>query len=248
MLHRPMSRKLGALALLIAVLFALRTAWEFFDLSFPGYGSTAYAQNNSAEEPPARLTQQDGRCVFTGTGDKGTEPFEITSGNWRVSYEYPNVGQGTQLSLTVAVFDENDERIRADREPSGSGKTGEDASTSGTFVVNSTPGVYYLEVVPENDQREWRVSVDPCAGSASGSGGTTTPRPAPEPTQKASEPPPERTLEAPKTTQSQQSNQQPGSLMKAGGPAVGPFPLMPDGSCPKEYPVKRNGACYVSDR
>jgi hypothetical protein len=35
------------------------------------------------------------------------------------------------------------------------------------------------------------------------------------------------------------------SLLDAGGAAHGPVPLMPDGSsCPVEYPVARNGACY----
>ena len=36
------------------------------------------------------------------------------------------------------------------------------------------------------------------------------------------------------------------SLMNAGGPLKGPVPLMPDGSCPKEYPVERSGACFTS--
>ncbi len=35
-----------------------------------------------------------------------------------------------------------------------------------------------------------------------------------------------------------------GTLFDAGGPAIGPVPLMPDGSCPAEYPVKQDGACY----
>ena len=34
------------------------------------------------------------------------------------------------------------------------------------------------------------------------------------------------------------------SLFDAGGPASGPVPLMPGGSCPEEYPVERRGACY----
>ena len=38
---------------------------------------------------------------------------------------------------------------------------------------------------------------------------------------------------------------QPGTdLFDSGGPTTGPFPLMPDGTCPKEFPVKRDGACY----
>lgn len=36
-----------------------------------------------------------------------------------------------------------------------------------------------------------------------------------------------------------------GNLFNAGGPTHGPVPLMPDGSCPAEYPVKQNGACYA---
>ena len=37
---------------------------------------------------------------------------------------------------------------------------------------------------------------------------------------------------------------QAGSLLKAGGMVKGPVPLMPNGSCPKEYPVERMDACY----
>lgn len=35
-----------------------------------------------------------------------------------------------------------------------------------------------------------------------------------------------------------------GNLMQAGGPANGPVPPMPDGSCPVEFPTERSGACY----
>ena len=35
-----------------------------------------------------------------------------------------------------------------------------------------------------------------------------------------------------------------GTLMDAGGPASGPMPLMPNGSCPEEFPTERGGACY----
>ena len=34
------------------------------------------------------------------------------------------------------------------------------------------------------------------------------------------------------------------SLLDAGGAAEGPVPLMPNGSCPSEYPAKQDGACY----
>ena len=35
-----------------------------------------------------------------------------------------------------------------------------------------------------------------------------------------------------------------GNLFEAGGPTSGPAPLMPDGSCPREFPTMREGACY----
>jgi hypothetical protein len=35
-----------------------------------------------------------------------------------------------------------------------------------------------------------------------------------------------------------------GSLLEAGGPTSGPVPLMPEGGCPREFPIKRDGACY----
>jgi hypothetical protein len=33
-------------------------------------------------------------------------------------------------------------------------------------------------------------------------------------------------------------------LFNAGGPKSGPVPLMPDGSCPAEFPTQQGGACY----
>jgi hypothetical protein len=37
-----------------------------------------------------------------------------------------------------------------------------------------------------------------------------------------------------------------GDLFNAGGPAGGPVPPMPDGGCPSEYPVLKDGACYTA--
>ena len=54
-----------------------------------------------------------------------------------------------------------------------------------------------------------------------------TPSPAPDPPTPAPDPPPDQ-----------------GTLMNAGGPTTGPVPMMPNGSCPRELPVKRDGACY----
>jgi hypothetical protein len=64
----------------------------------------------------------------------------------------------------------------------------------------------------------------------------TTPPPPPPPT------PPRPPLPSPAPPP--EPNQ--GTLMNAGGPTAGPAPRMPDGSCPKEFPQERGGACYGS--
>ncbi len=38
-----------------------------------------------------------------------------------------------------------------------------------------------------------------------------------------------------------------GNLLQAGGPDDSPLPLMPNGGCPREYPMKASGACYSSN-
>src|ERR671916_748976 len=84
-------------------------------------------------------------------------------------------------------------------------------------------------------------------------GSTTTPSPSPSPTPNPapspSPSPPLRPTPAPTPRptpppQPLRSNDDRGTLMNAGGTTNGPVPLMPDGSCPPEYPVKQAAACY----
>jgi hypothetical protein len=35
------------------------------------------------------------------------------------------------------------------------------------------------------------------------------------------------------------------NLLKAGGPEIGPVPHMPNGGCPKEFPISENSACFA---
>lgn len=48
----------------------------------------------------------------------------------------------------------------------------------------------------------------------------------------------------PPLTGSNQSPRPNADLFEAGGPEDGPVPPMPNGSCPREFPTARNGACY----
>jgi hypothetical protein len=71
---------------------------------------------------------------------------------------------------------------------------------------------------------------------------TKTPPPASSPPPKT--PPPTTSASPPSSASASPRPQPPSDLFNAGGPTRGPVPLMPDGGCPKEFPVKHNGLCY----
>ncbi len=53
---------------------------------------------------------------------------------------------------------------------------------------------------------------------------------------------PETTTASPAPTTT--ASPAPTTILDSGGPADGPAPLMPDGGCPAEFPVKKDGACH----
>jgi outer membrane biosynthesis protein TonB len=88
----------------------------------------------------------------------------------------------------------------------------------------------------------------------SGDGSPTTPRPSPSPSPTPSPSPrpppgpPPSPSPGPRPTPPPSPAPDPapnrGTLMEAGGPTAGSVPLMPDGSCPREFPDKQPGGCY----
>ena len=76
-----------------------------------------------------------------------------------------------------------------------------------------------------------------------------SPQPSPSPLAPSKTPatPPKTPPPAPKTPPpAPKAQPDSGTLMKAGGSSTGPAPLMPNGSCPQEFPNVRDGACYSS--
>ena len=79
---------------------------------------------------------------------------------------------------------------------------------------------------------------------------TTSPATA-SPTTTTASPAPTTTTASPSPTTTTTASPSPstpspsGRMLKSGGPAHGPVPLMPGGECPSEYPVRKDGACYV---
>ena len=80
---------------------------------------------------------------------------------------------------------------------------------------------------------------------------TTTSTVTASPTTTTASPAPTTTTASPSPTTTTTASPSPstpspsGRMLKSGGPAHGPVPLMPGGECPSEYPVRKDGACYV---
>ena len=82
-------------------------------------------------------------------------------------------------------------------------------------------------------------------GSSSSSSASASPTPtttsSPAPTSSASPSAAEEQYDKPTAAKQQYGEE---ILFESGGSTVGQVPLMPDGSCPVEFPVKANGACH----
>lgn len=179
--------------------------------------------------------------TFTGTGQRRTDLFDIGTNSWAVFYEFVDTEQGEpELSLDVTVYDERGGTVPADLEPPDPAE----GPNAGTFDVQSSPGRYSLDIRPSSPDREYIVEAAECEGGPSGGGGETTGSVPPPPPPQPAPPPPPPPQPPPPRPQPSPPPPPPAPPFKAGGPQDGPVPTMPGGSCPKEFPAKRGGACY----
>src|SRR5215217_953136 len=86
------------------------------------------------------------------------------------------------------------------------------------------------------------VSTKSGADFSRGCAPTKTPPPASIPPTKT--PPRKSNLSPPRSASASPTPQPPRDLFNSGGPTNGPVPLMPDGECPVEFPVKHDRLCY----
>lgn len=211
-------------AIFVAVLagaFTLRMAWEVFDLRLPSPDSVARAQGTGGGQRLQPTQQTGDTIVFTGSGADlaTTETFEISASQWTITSESDPPGNNP----LITVLTENDDLIDTSERFKFNGPD--------TYSVTAEPGSYYLEITPLVENASYTVTVDQGGGSATAS-------------------PPSTATASPPSTSSPQPQQSPpptsrDDLFSAGGPSAGPLPLMRDGGCPKEYPVKRSSACYA---
>jgi hypothetical protein len=164
--------------------------------------------------------------TFTGTGIKETQPFTVTSDTWRLRYDVQSSTPDQQFSsFDMSVYKTGNtipESVITLERP------GSDAT-----YVNAGAGTYYLSI--ESANATWTVTVEEC--SASAPSGSPNPKGSASSSAPASKP-------ATKPAPASPSRQPKPNLFDSGGPENGPVPLMPDGGCPTEFSVERDGLCY----
>jgi hypothetical protein len=209
-----MALRLLIVALVLASGFTLRLAWE-----------------EMADPSTPALAQQPGSGPPAGTPATGTNP-DNPAGNPDL-ITIPAAGCDVSPGASVTVED-------------GDGTTARFVNGQGGIIITSTGSE--LEVEGPNDQNMGDlvetsdpgfdtdgdytvVSTTGISCQDSGGGNTASPTSAATPTSTA-------------TPTSAADDQYDRDLFNAGGPSSGPVPLMPDGSCPAEYPVEQSGACY----
>ena len=168
-------------------------------------------------------------------------PFEVSGDKVRISGTTRSLDpQGTTPILSVTLRDEGGIPV-----VSSVPIEGEAVSKD----IPSGPGTFLLEILTVTDI-EYTLTVEDCtsspssAGTSQKGGDTTGPSPSPPPRPSTSPSPRPNPTPPPNLTPQTPSNSTPAPPFKAGGPQDGPVPLMPGGSCPKEFPVKQGKACY----
>jgi hypothetical protein len=174
--------------------------------------------------------------TFRGSGIKDTQPFTVTSDTWRLRYDFQSTTPDRQSSsFDMSVYKTGNtipESVITIERPG-----------SDTTYVQAGAGTFYLSIGSANAR--WSVTVDEC--SASAPSGSPNPGGSASTSSSASKPPstPVSTSPPPKPKPSPKSKR---NLFDSDGPENGAVPLMPDGGCPKEFPIKRADVCHTESR
>jgi hypothetical protein len=226
-------------AVALTVILVVGIAMATYGLEvIPEKSAEAQSQvpNERCPGPSSPILQERGGGASTiSRGYANYGPFTTTSDSFVVRLDASSSRPG---GAAVVVGEVND--------PSNPGVIRRQAfQTPGTIslLIQNGPGDYAITVGFVGSG--YTITVEECAGGRPSGARTTTPRttaPTSVPADSgasatpstSSSPPRDSTLDAGPDT----------DLFESGGPQSGPLPLMSDGSCPKEFPTKTNGACY----
>ncbi len=207
-------------ALLGLCAISLRLAWGVSG-EFPlNLGTTAFAQQGGCRT----VTHLDGH------GSQQSEPFEISGQTFRVNFEADNPGETPGFAF-FNVLDENDGVVQPDSQDLSQD---DPDHVKGSATFSSGPGSYTIEIASQS--ADYTIDVEDCGASAPRS----TNQPNPSRAKQDNDPPSTNQRGAARGAQGSKDRE----LLKAGGPADGLVPVMPDGGCPAEYPIEQDGACH----
>ena len=226
-----------AVALTVILLVGIAIATYALDV-LPEQPAEAQSQvpNERCPGPSSPILRERGGGASTlSRGYANYGPFTTTSDSFVVRLDASSSRPG---GAAVVVGEVND--------PANPGVIRRQAfQTPGTtsLLIQNGPGDYVITVGFVGSG--YTVTVEECAGGRASGPPRTTPRTTTSTSLPAessasatpstpSRPPRDSTLDAGPDT----------DLFESGGPRSGPLPLMPDGGCPREFPVKTNGACY----
>jgi hypothetical protein len=206
-------------------------------------GPAAQAQQGAGDCPGAQTIN-----TTTGSDDKQSQTFQTTGDSFRVTTSItPTTSQDPNDAGADADVTSQDDQIID--------TVGHDGAGSESSIVSAPPGSYFLDIVADN--ADYTFTVEDCTGdtvggsttseeTTAGGGTTSAPKPSPSPPTRPSPkstppPPPPPPAPPPRPTPPPPP---PAPVFNAGGPSEGPVPPIPGGDCPKEFPVKKHGACY----
>lgn len=181
--------------------------------------------------------------TITGSGDQDSPPFTTTTNSFRISYQ-------TTANDPQAPFYADVQNADPNGPPPTSGSISRNGSASGQSFANVAPGRYFLSILT-TPGTQYTIRIEECGpgGQANPGEGTSGTGPTTTAPKAATPAPPKATPPAPPSPPPQPKASPPPTppLMNAGGP-TDDVPLMPNGGCPKEYPVEKHHLCYVSGR
>ncbi len=188
--------------------------------------------NERCPGPSRQILQERGGGASTiSRGYANYGPFTTTGDSFVVRMD---ASSGRPGGAAVAVSDVSDTAT-----PTVIRRQAFQTPGTTSLLIQNGPGDYVVTVGFVGSG--YTVTVEECAGGPAGGPRTTSTSvsadrggSAPPRTPPASSPARDSTLDAGPDT----------DLFQSGGPQSGPLPLMPDGGCPKEFPEKKNGACY----
>lgn len=183
--------------------------------------------------PAARQIEE-----FTETGEFTTDFIDTPTGQFYIFYEFPDAPTGDAQPLSVE-FERESGGANAIADPSDNPDLEEN---QGQAKIEDVPGRYRFTFSPTDPDQEYVVTVFEC-GDPSG-GESNNPKTTSQDKAKGQPAPPPPKATPPPAPKTEPKSQPKGPELKSGGSSGGPVPRMPNGGCPREYPVERGEGCF----